>query len=88
MMNVGVAGSDDTFQSRLPTYKTNPTGNPNRSDLVSVLSYYLKHSAQRQSLAAELQAEVRNKHTYRARAGELVEYINKIILARNSNTLN
>lgn len=78
-MNVGIAGSEDTFQSRLPTYNTSAIGGAENSSvsLVSMLAYYLKHGVLRQALAEELQTEVRAKHTYQIRAGELVTFINK-----------
>ena len=39
----------------------------------------MKNNELRQSLVEELQAEVRTKHTYRIRAGELVDFINTLI---------
>jgi hypothetical protein len=70
----GVAGSEDTFQSRLPTYSTandscssgdSASGGggdgDSDSDLVSTLAYYLGRPALRQALALQLQAEVREK---------------------------
>lgn len=64
----GGIGAQNTFGDMLPTYET-------PEELQELLRYYLSHEEERKLLASELQAYVREYHSYDYRAKQFVEIL-------------
>ena len=69
----GEIGANETFEGRLPVYKT-------KEELDGLIKYYMSHEDERQAKIRQLKEFVLENHTYDHRARTLKEILEKYIL--------
>ena len=68
MISDEIEGLEDVLAGCVVTYK-------DREDLAEKVRFYMEHPAEREKIAARGMALVREKHTFRARADELLRFL-------------